>query len=54
MWAPQQEEKSMEQSIAGLPQTELYSAKIELFKEEKCSQVFCSERVTEKIGQSFK
>lgn len=48
MWTIQQGEKSMEQSIAGLPQTELYSAKIELLMEEKCSQVFTSERVTEK------
>lgn len=37
MWTPQWEEKSVEEFIAGLPQTELYSAKIELLKEEKCS-----------------
>lgn len=42
MWTPQWEEKSMEQSIAGLPQSELNSAKIELLM-EKCSQVFYSE-----------
>lgn len=54
MWTPQRGEKSMEQSIAGLHQTELYFSKIEILMQEKHTQDICSEGVTENVGQSFK
>lgn len=49
MWTFQRGE-----STAGLCQPELYSSKIEILMQDKRTQVFCSERVAEKVGQNFK